>query len=524
MPTCANCGGSNIETDHARGSAVCTLCGMVLEDNIIMAEVAFMDTDKGGSGVVGQFVNADGGKMYSMWPSSFHHGFGRDSKAVTLQNGKRSIASLAASLSLNSSHVDAAHNYFKLAVEHKFIQGRKTETVVAACLYMECRKQQTSHMLLDFSDILQTNVFILGAVYLKLCRKLSMKLPIVDPTLYILRFTHRMEFGDKTHEVGMTALRLVQRMKRDWIQVGRRPAGICGAALLIAARLHGFSRTQSEVLEVVRVCNATLRRRLEEFQDTPSSELTPQEFQEIDLEEEADPPAFQSARRKAKVAPRDVGAEDVERLAQLSETAAFKSLDDDSAEGAPRAAAAGAAAGAAAAAAAASQPAKPWTIPEEVTLSDVDDDEIDDVIMPAEEAAEKERIWNEMNKDYLEKQAAKEQQAALDKEMGVVKREPKKRKRRRDPVTEPTAATAEEALQHMLAQKKVSKKLNYAVLEGLGGASAATPSMITVSLGARQAEAAGHAAEPDPRMAEEEDRGDAGLDEDGYDYDGGDDY
>lgn len=64
--------------------------------------------------MIGQFVNADGGKQFSLWSSSFHHGFGRDSKAVTLQNGKRAIQSLASSLSLNSSHVDAAHSYFKV--------------------------------------------------------------------------------------------------------------------------------------------------------------------------------------------------------------------------------------------------------------------------------------------------------------------------------------------------------------------------------------------------------------------------
>lgn len=29
----------------------------------------------------------------------------------------------------------------------------------------------------------------------------------------------------------MTALRLVARMKRDWIHHGRRPAGLCGAGI-----------------------------------------------------------------------------------------------------------------------------------------------------------------------------------------------------------------------------------------------------------------------------------------------------
>jgi transcription factor IIIB subunit 2 len=34
-------------------------------------------------------------------------------------------------------------------------------------------------------------------------------------------------------------MKLVQSMKRDWMQTGRRPAGICGAALFIASHIHG---------------------------------------------------------------------------------------------------------------------------------------------------------------------------------------------------------------------------------------------------------------------------------------------
>ena len=39
-----------------------------------------------------------------------------------------------------------------------------------------------------------------------------------------------------------TAMRLVASMKRDWIQTGRRPSGICAAALYIAAHIHGARR------------------------------------------------------------------------------------------------------------------------------------------------------------------------------------------------------------------------------------------------------------------------------------------
>lgn len=74
-----------------------------------------------------------------------------------------------------------------------------------------------------------------------------------------MRYANRMEFGDKTQEVSKTALRLVQRMKRDWIHTGRRPSGLCGAALLIAARHHGFSRTVADVIKEVKVHENTVK-------------------------------------------------------------------------------------------------------------------------------------------------------------------------------------------------------------------------------------------------------------------------
>ncbi|KAG5338000.1 TF3B factor, partial [Acromyrmex heyeri] len=109
------------------------------------------------------------------------------------------------------------------------------------------------------------------------------------PCLYIMRFAHKLEFGDKTHAVSMTALRVVQRMKRDSIHSGH---------LLIAARLHEFSRSTVDIIKIVKVHESTLRKRLLEFGDTPSSALTLDEFMTVDLEEEQDPPAFKAARKK----------------------------------------------------------------------------------------------------------------------------------------------------------------------------------------------------------------------------------
>ena len=59
----------------------------------------------------------------------------------------------------------------------------------------------------------------------------------------------------------MTAMRLLARMKRDWLHTGRRPAGVCGAALLVAARLHGYTCSVYDMVKVVKIGSETIRKR-----------------------------------------------------------------------------------------------------------------------------------------------------------------------------------------------------------------------------------------------------------------------
>ncbi|XP_042358824.1 BRF1 RNA polymerase III transcription initiation factor subunit b isoform X6 [Plectropomus leopardus] len=299
--TCRTCGGSDIDVDQARGSAVCTSCGSVLEDNIIVSEVQFVEGSGGVSSAVGQFVSADGPVKAPLLGSGFHTSVGKESRAQTLQGGKRQIQQLGSQLQLDQHCLDTAFNFFKMVVSKHLTRGRKTEHVIAACLYLVCRTEGTPHMLLDLSDLLQVNVYILGKTFLLLARELCINAPAIDPCLYIPRFAHMLEFGVKTHEVSMTALRLVQRMKRDWMHTGRRPSGLCGAALLVAARMHKFRRTVKDVISVVKVCQTTLRKRLTEFEDTPTSQLTIDEFMRVDLEQECDPPSFTASQHKAKM-------------------------------------------------------------------------------------------------------------------------------------------------------------------------------------------------------------------------------
>lgn len=95
---------------------------------------------------------------------------------------------LIISLRLPPLYVDRAYRLYQLATQKNLIMRRRQSNMVAACLYAICRQEKSPHLLIDFSDALQVNVFVLGKAFMQFSSVLNLKLPIVDPSLYIHRF------------------------------------------------------------------------------------------------------------------------------------------------------------------------------------------------------------------------------------------------------------------------------------------------------------------------------------------------
>uniref|UniRef100_A0A1Q3G0Z6 B-related factor 1 n=1 Tax=Culex tarsalis TaxID=7177 RepID=A0A1Q3G0Z6_CULTA len=512
---CNNCGSAEIEVDNARGDAVCTNCGSVLEDNIIVSEVQFEENAHGASSAVGQFVASDskgGATAYG----KFHVGTGTESREVTLRKARHGITHLCHQLHLNNHCIETSCNFFKMALIRHLTRGRRNTHIYAACVYITCRTEGTSHLLIDISDVLQICCYELGRTYLKLSQALCINIPSIDPCIYIMRYANKLEFADKTHEVSMTAQRLVQRMKKDSIHSGRRPSGLCGAALLIAARMHEFSRSPSDIVRIVKIHESTLRKRLVEFGETPSSALTLDEFMSVDLEAEQDPPAFKAARkkdkerlqklaespaefnqlqaeidaaldrevhkafaRKRKLKGEDYDEEEVnetDKFIQESTLDVINECLDEEGEGSkgngrvkrtvPEGIKPDLMAICANSTEEKRENAKVETREDdgELALEDLDDDEIDGYIMTEEEARYKDLMWNRLHAEYLKEKKEKEERLAKEREEG--KPEKKKRKNVRKKAIGPSNS-AGEAIEKMLQEKKISSKINYEILKTL---------------------------------------------------------
>ncbi|KAJ5625785.1 hypothetical protein N7510_002094 [Penicillium lagena] len=322
-PKTSNCPNPGCPAPHIvedEGQKVCSGCGTVISEANIVSEVTFGESASGAAVVQGTFVGEDQTHVRSYGPG-FQRGGAMESREITEQNGNRYINQLSRALNIPESATKAAGQVFKLAVGLNFIQGRRTKTVASVCLYIACRRQNgNTVMLIDFADVLMINVFKLGRTYKALLDELRLggnvfQMNPVDAESLIYRFAKQLEFGAATMQVAGDAVRIVQRMNRDWMSTGRRPAGLCGAALILAARMNNFRRTTREVVYVVKVTEVTISQRLNEFSSTDSGELTVDQFRSVQLESSHDPPAF--ARSKEGRRPSRIKRKTAETAAEI---------------------------------------------------------------------------------------------------------------------------------------------------------------------------------------------------------------
>jgi len=399
-------------------------------------------------------------------------------------------------------------------------------------------------MLLDVCDVVQCDVVTLGRVVFQLARELCIDCPIVDPSLYIHRFAHQLDFGDKENEVSMAALRIMARMKKDWIHFGRRPSALCGAALIIGAKLFNFTVTMDDIVKLVRMSKTTVFKRLMDFGKTATGKLTTEEFKTVDLEEEADPPCYTEGRNRVKFA-QELGdeckfvssdvlsqvvktQEKLENLldkrksihseietstneaksfdyrSELPQNCSFYSyeldengdlkvapyvihkqdVDDEDDENEEtnvdpnnhnqRIAGTTASSTLLMDNSIKKQDEDAENSEEEVIedievdLTGIDDDEIDKLLLTEHEIKIKTEIWLDENRDYLQKMKEKEEERKRkeeeDNKNGVKKRKRNLKRKNKD---KPICDTADEAIKTMLAERKLSSKINYDVLRGL---------------------------------------------------------
>jgi len=259
-------------------------------------------------------------------------------------------------------------------------------------------------------------MFQIGKVFLKLRCLLGLEIPLIDPSLYMHRFVSQLKF--KNGEVLNLAMRLISRMKKDWILVGRRPNNSCGAALLLASRICGEPREIHEIAKVVHASVFTINRRIREIAETESGNLEIDDFNKIWIEAESLPPILKQKMRDVNSCKETCFSDSVEMNGIFSTPQSQSTSKSDKI----------------------------------VDISDSNEFSLEDFILDEVEVQNKSAIWESMYGEYLKEMEAK--RAKKPKTTAI-----RFRKKRHN------FETIEEAFQSL--DKKVTSKLNYGAINSL---------------------------------------------------------
>ena len=303
-PCCAN-----PEFEIIDGAKICSNCGTQVSENNIVAEVTFGESGSGAAVVEGGHVGENQRFANSLGAVAQRRagGSGRERGGDHEMNGREALRTFTGRIAISQTYVDQALHLYKLAARESFTQGRRAEEVAGACLYAACRRdKQNTVLLMDLAEIIKVNVFHLGDTYRALTKLLYLEVKtashLIEIEPLVLKYAAKLEFGDQTRQVAEDAVKIIRRMKRDWITTGRHPAGLCGACIILAARMNNFRRSVREVVFVVKVADLTIAKRLEEFKRTRSSALTVDEFRSVGnrIKVQHDPPALFEAKERAR--------------------------------------------------------------------------------------------------------------------------------------------------------------------------------------------------------------------------------
>ncbi|EFH38805.1 predicted protein [Arabidopsis lyrata subsp. lyrata] len=283
MVWCNHCGKNVPGIRPFDGALSCDLCGRILENFNFSTQVTFVKNAAGQSQASGNIVKSVQSGMSS-------------SRERRIRIAIDELMNLRDALGIGDDRDDVivmASNFFRTALDLNFTKGRRSELVLSSCLYLSCRQLKFAVLLIHFSSYLRVSVYELGSVYLQFCDMLYITEnhnyeKLVDPSIFIPRFTNMLLKGaHRKKVVGTvvdTATDIIASMKRDWMQTGRKPSGICGAALYTAALSHGIKCSKTDIVKIVHICEATLTKRLIEFGNTEAASFTADELSKTERE------------------------------------------------------------------------------------------------------------------------------------------------------------------------------------------------------------------------------------------------
>jgi transcription initiation factor TFIIB len=286
---CPECGAlDNIVSDPRSGQWICANCGIVVESMMFDSGPEWRaydyqeEQDRSRSGAPLSLLQPDFG-IKTQISKSRKDGKGRklsstkrlvynrltnvdnhahESEIRNLRIALRELKRLRSQMELPDRTAQMASSYYRQCLKMNLIRGRSIDGMIAASLYLACRKTEIPLTLKDVATNASVSSKELGRCVRTIIQHLRTKPDSGRHEALIHRLGEELQLSMPTR---LTAVKIVLQTREYGITVGKNPMSIAAACLYIAGVKTGERRTQQQIARAAKTTPVTIRNRFKEI-------------------------------------------------------------------------------------------------------------------------------------------------------------------------------------------------------------------------------------------------------------------
>lgn len=177
------------------------------------------------------------------------------------------LASLCQKLQIPDFIQESAWKIYSEVAKQKLTMGRSIESFVTASLYAAIRIHDFPRLLEEIVEVamipLRSVHRSLGLIVRRVLPKMNLRYHPISPNPLIYRFGSELDLSITTQKYAFDLLKSAS--KRGLRKMGKDPKGIAAAVLYLAAKQQGERKTQTQIANVARITEVTLRTRAKQI-------------------------------------------------------------------------------------------------------------------------------------------------------------------------------------------------------------------------------------------------------------------
>ncbi|WP_455140989.1 transcription initiation factor IIB [Candidatus Hodarchaeum mangrovi] len=284
---CPECGSLDIITEHTKGTSVCASCGLVLDIQIDLgpewraydsseqqersrtgSPITPLKAEMGLRTQIGNIRRDISGRTLPYTSQTKYRRLSRidnrtrKSEIRNLRFALKELKRIKSQLELPEDVAEMGAMIYRKALKKNLIRGRSIDGMIAASLYLACRKKKLPQTLKDIASVSNIASKELGRCIRIILQKLDLK---VNPSDYAA-LVHRLGINLRvTMKARRQAVKILNIARAKGATVGKNPMSLAAASLYISTIQTGERRTQQEIATIARITPVTIRNRFKEL-------------------------------------------------------------------------------------------------------------------------------------------------------------------------------------------------------------------------------------------------------------------